>query len=341
MNFLKKSHLLTLSLVLSPLMTSTAFAGDESPSFLSFSHENDNLGGGTDRYYTSGARVTYFDAGIEVPPVIDELADHIPTFDLNETTSVYYTLGQNLYTPANIKLAAQPENDRPWAGFLYGSVGLTTATYNEDETRAHIDDLEFTLGIIGPEALGEQTQKFVHKYISNSPKPMGWNNQLGFEPGFIVTWSRRVPYALRYDLFDDINFRVEPNYTIALGTIRTYAGAGATMVLASSKSMDTPTRVRPAIPGTGAFNTNDRDFNWQIFAGLDGRLVGRDIFLDGNTFRDSHSVDKKYLVGDASAGVSFTYDDYRLSYTLNKRTKEFDEQEKGSVFGSVTLTTRF
>lgn len=321
------------------LLSAPSYAEEDSPSYLSFSHENDNLGGGTDRYYTSGARATWFNAGIDVPPGIDELAEHIPTFDLNETTSTFYTIGQNLYTPANIRLAAQPEDDRPWAGFLYGSVGLATVTENTN-LPSHVDELEFTLGIIGEEAMGEETQKFVHKYISNSPEPQGWDNQLHFEPVFAMSWQRRIPYAMTFDS-KYLNARIEPNFSVSLGTLRTYAGAGAMLILGSSQNIDTPPRVRPAPPGTGVFFTEKDELNWQVFAGVDARLVGRDVFLDGNTFRDSHSVDKKPLVGDATAGVSLTYSDYRVSYTLNARSKEFDGQEEESVFGSLTLTKRF
>lgn len=308
--------------------------------YISLSHENDNLGGNSDRYYTSGSRVTVFNAGIQVPPVIDELAEAIPTFDLNETTSTFYTLGQNLYTPLDIRLAQQPENERPWAGFLYGSIGFATLTENEQIT-PHIDEVELTLGVVGSESFGEQTQKFVHKYISNSPEPQGWDNQLAFEPVFALAWQRRMPYAFSYDLGSFANFRVEPNFSVSLGTLRTYAGAGAMAVLGSSKNMDTPSRVRPAPPGTGYFETQPGKVDWQVFAGFDARLVGQDVFLDGNTFKDSHSVDKEYLVGDASAGVSLSFSDYRMSYTLNARSKEFKDQQEESVFGSVTLSKRF
>ncbi|PJF20295.1 MAG: hypothetical protein CUN56_16890, partial [Phototrophicales bacterium] len=68
--------------------------------YLSLSYENDLIGAGTDEYYTSGVRLTYFDTQTKVPPVIDALADAIPTFDLNDTTSTFFTLGQNIYTPS-------------------------------------------------------------------------------------------------------------------------------------------------------------------------------------------------------------------------------------------------
>ena len=316
-----------------------SFAQDNNYEYLSISVENDNFGGGTDRYYTSGVRATWFDSDITVPPVIDVMADKIPTFDLNENTATFYSIGHNIYTPEDIRIAYQPIDDRPWAAFLYGSVGLATVTQNKD-IPFHIDELEFTFGVIGPPALGEPLQKFIHKNVIPAPEPKGWDNQLSFEPGFIISWQRRIPYALEKQI-GSVNARIEPNYSVSLGNIRSNASIGATFIIASDRLLDTPTRVRPAIPGTGIFLTEKNKFNWQLFAGADGRFVARDIFLDGNTFSDSHSVDKKYLVGDISGGFSIFYDDYRFSYTLNLRTKEFRTQDENSVFGSITLTKRF
>lgn len=304
--------------------------------YLSFSIENDAIGGGKDENYTSGVRLTYFDVNTPVPPVIDKLADMVPTFDLNETTSTFFTIGQNLFTPSDISVRELQEDDRPYAAWLYGSVGLVSATKN------HLDELEFTAGVVGPEALGEQTQKFVHSNISDSETPRGWSNQLDFEPGVIVSWRRRWPVWLTQNI-GDFRFRVEPNVNVSLGNIYTFAGTGATLTLGPYKDrlQDTPPRVQPASAGTGFFDTPDNDLSWYLFAGLDGRAVARNIFLDGNTFSDSHSVNSDVFVADANAGFAFTYDDYRLAYTLTYRTKEFEGQDDPGIFGSLSLTTRF
>ena len=100
-------------------------------------------------------------------------------------------------------------------------------------------------------------------------------------------------------------------------------------------------RVRPALPGTGFFEIPEKKWSWSLFGGVEGRLVGRNIFLDGNTFRDSYSVDKNYAVGDANAGVALTYDQMRISYTLVYRTKEFETQDENTVFGALNLGYRF
>lgn len=304
--------------------------------YISVLFENDMLGGGTDQYYTSGARLTYFNVNTAVPDWLRDTADSIPTFSINDTTSTYFTLGQNLYTPDDISITANQDDDRPWAGFLYGSIGLVTLEDN------HLDELEVTLGIVGPESLGEQSQKFIHKHISDSPTPKGWKNQLEFEPGLAISAQRRWPKSLYTD-FGDFRLRVEPNVNVSLGNIYTYAGAGLGFSFGPYQGylQDTPPRVRPGMAGTGYFETPDQGWSWYAFAGLDGRVVARNIFLDGNTFTDSHSIDKKYFVGDATAGIAFTYDRYRVSYSINSRSKEFDGQDDPSVFGSVNISTRF
>lgn len=157
------------------------------PNFITAVYENDMIGGGTDAHYTSGVRLTYFDLGAKFPQICHNIAELVPTFDINETSSAYYSLGQNLYTPDDIQSAVPDPKDRPWAAFLYGSIGMASLNHN------YIDELEATIGVVGPAALGEQTQRSVHKYITGSPLPQGWDNQLKNEPGLILSWQRRWP----------------------------------------------------------------------------------------------------------------------------------------------------
>ena len=304
--------------------------------YLSFSFENDSIGGGEDENYTSGVRITYFDTEATIPPVIDRLADIIPTFDINDTTSTFYSLGQNIFTPSDIEIEANQPNQRPWAGWLYGSIGLATVTKN------HLDELEFTAGIVGPEALAEQTQKFIHNHVTDSPEPLGWDNQLDTELGLIASWRRRWP-TWHMAKIGKYRLRLEPDINVSLGNVYTYAGTGisATFGPLEDSIQDTPPRVRPAMAGTGFFDTPDNALSWYLFAGFDGRAMARNIFLDGNSFGNSPGIDKRHLVGDGNVGFALTYDDYRLAYTLNYRTKEYSGQDDDSLFGSLTLSTRF
>ncbi|MDP2204835.1 MAG: lipid A deacylase LpxR family protein [Alphaproteobacteria bacterium] len=304
--------------------------------FITLNSENDLYGGGTDRNYTNGVRLTYFSLGTPMPEFFHAVDRLVPTFSINETTSISWSIGHNLYTPGDITIAARQDDERPWAGFVYGSAGLVSITKN------HIDSLEATVGLVGPAAMGEQIQKLIHRHMSDSPLPKGWRHQLKNEPGLMLSWERS--WRERYGL-DALGWSAgaTPYIGATVGNIYTYANTGITLYLTpyNGQFQDTPVRVRPAMPGTGAFVVPESTLSWYLFGGVEGRLIGRNIFLDGNTFTDSHSVDKKYLVGDATAGVALTYGRTRLSYALIYRTREFDDQDKGDIFGTVTLGVRF
>lgn len=303
--------------------------------FVTFSLENDSIGSGHDENYTNGTRISYFDAHASVPDFIKHLAGYIPTVDINPTTSIFYTLGQNLYTPSDITIREDVPTDRPWAAWLYMSTGLVTVTDN------HIDEIELTAGVVGPAAAGEPVQRTVHK-ILNADLPRGWSNQIYNEPGLMVSWNRRWPAAWETRT-GPLRIALEPQAGLTLGNIYTYANTGATIYLSpyGDGLQDVPPRVRPAIPGTGFFGTPDDALSWFVYAGVEGRAVARNIFLDGNSFRDSASVDKEHFVGDANAGIAFTWDDFRLSYGLTYRTREFKGQDDASLFGSVSLSYRY
>lgn len=303
--------------------------------FLTITEENDLFGAGTDQHYTNGTRIGWLDTSATPPKVARFVDAYLPLFSVNETTSVYYSLGQNLYAPADLLKNTPDPNDRPYAAFLYGSIGMSTLTDN------HIDDMEVTLGVVGPMALGESTQKFVHR-LTDSDQPAGWDHQLKNEPGLMVSAQRLWPEVYTAEI-NGVHFRASPYAGATIGNIYTYANTGLMFQLVPQeyKWQGSPLRVRPAMPGSGYFSVPEGEFSWSVFAGLEGRAVARNIFLDGNTFRDSASVDKKYAVGDANIGVAFTYGRTQLTYTLNWRSEEFEGQDKPDIFGAVGLGYRF
>lgn len=302
----------------------------EQRSYVSVTLENDLFGKGTDQNYTNGIRVGWFEAGRKPPGITERVDEFIPFLDVNDTTSVTYSLGHNLYTPDDIGSPEQDPDDRPWAAFVYASMGMVTL--DED----YLDEYEITLGLVGPAALGEQIQKSVHDVVG-SPEPHGWDNQLKNEPGLILSWQRRWPKSLREDLAGTY-LSLAPHTGLTVGNIYTYANAGATFKISSQAGRwaDKPLMVRPSIPGTGFF-PRAKNIYWETFLALEARAMARNIFLDGNTFEDSHSVDREPLVGDVSAGFTVTWRRLRVGYTLVYRTREFEGQDQEDLFGAVNI----
>lgn len=307
--------------------------------FLTLNIENDLFGGGnTDRHYTSGLRLSYFDLREKPPAFSQNIGRWMPFLTTNENTGVLYSIGHNIYTPDDISSPVHRPNQRPWAAFLYGSVGLVTVVND------HVDELELTLGMVGPAALGEPIQKTWHRLIG-ATQPRGWRNQLQNEPALIIAGQRRWPEWYRWH--NDIwNLAIEPSIGFTGGNIYTYANSGLNVKFGphASRFQDNPVRVRPAMPGTGFYarSTDDRWASWYLFAGANGRAVGRNIFLDGNSFdNDTPHVDKRILVGDLDAGVAITLGRARLSYSTVYRTREYTSQDSNDLFGVLNLGYRF
>jgi hypothetical protein len=60
--------------------------------------------------------------------------------------------------------------------------------------------------------------------------------------------------------------------------------------------------------------------------------------LDGNTFRDSRSVDRKGFVWDLQFGVAATWGLQRLGFSIVRRSEEFARQGKSDKFGQLTYS---
>lgn len=144
---------------------------------------------------TNGIRLGWLDTSA-TRRVVDFVDEYLPLFSVNDTTAVYYSVGQNLYTPHNILPEIPDPKDRPYAAFLYGSVGMATIVEN------HLDSIELTAGVVGPLATGESTQKFVHSLIDGD-NPAGWDHQLRNEPGLMISTQRlgRKPIPPRSGIY--------------------------------------------------------------------------------------------------------------------------------------------
>lgn len=305
---------------------------DDDHGVYSFVLENDYFAG-TDDGYTNGFRASWLSPETDIPWWMEEAAYHLPFFASEGHKRYSFAFGQAMFAPDDLRQKTLNRKDRPYAGFLYGTAGVLT------DTGYRLDNLQLTLGIVGPSSLAAQTQDAVHRVI-DSIDPQGWDNQLRDEPAFILSYERKWRSIYQLSPF---GFAVDitPHMGASVGNVHTYASTGATLRIGYDLPGDYgPPLIRPNLPGSDFF-VPTKHVGWYLFAGFEGRAVARNIFLDGNTFRDSHSVDKKILVGGIQAGVAITYKNTRVAYTHILRTKEFYGQDKADEFGAVTLSYRF
>lgn len=333
-----RKHLLGAAAAAAVVTVSPAWADDEAKpteqksGAFSIQFEND-LFFNIDRHYTSGEALDYTTAPDDTPVWLQDFAHHdLPFFASTGDVRTDYQIAQDIFTPANLQLVPPDPTDRPYAGYLYVGLGLLS---NSD---THLDQAQLQLGVVGPMALGGDAQNWVHTVIGDR-KALGWHYQLHNEPIANIFYERAwklIPPRSVFGLFFDL----EPHAGIAVGNAYDYVNAGA-MARAGINLPDDfgPPRLQPSLPGSNFFEPNG-EVSAYVFAGVDGRVVGRNIFLDGNSFELSPSVAKRVLVGDLQIGLAVQIDRARLSFTHVFRSKEFDTQPSADQFGSVNLTFR-
>jgi len=218
-----------------------------------------------------------------------------------------YYARQIFYTPNHKRLHIPLSNERPYAGALLA--GFTQTDIGEDHTR-RVWGYEF--GVVGPSSFSEQTQRTVHRFLGQS-FPQGWDYQLRDEPGINI--SRQLQDRVAGNILTDVRFDVGNMFDqVTIGVLY----------------KDAPDGLYPRIRLREGLNIG-------FFAGVYGRGVARNIFLDGNTFKDSRSVDKYPFVAEGRAGISLEYGDYKFSYTYIKMSPEYVGGDAAD-FGEISLT---
>lgn len=297
--------------------------------------ENDLFGSGLDRHYTNGMLFTAFSPKGDIPDFVHDKASWLSPFKTKSDSRWSWGIGQNMFTPEDISVKERQNHTRPYAGWLYGSLGMV----NEDGR--HLSSVEANFGMVGPASLARQTQTIWHKLIS-SPRPQGWANQLENEPGLVLSYEYKYRNIKPIDSLFGYGVDLTPHVGGSVGNVYTYGATGVTFRFGNDLPGDYgPPRIRPSLGGSGFFTPNDK-FDWYLFVGAEGRAIARNIFLDGNTFSGSQRVNKKYLVGDAQAGIAFmALEKMRMSFSWVYRTREFDHQGDPDVFGAFNLSYAF
>lgn len=299
----------------------------------------------TDRYNTSSQQLRFIGPNLNTiddneigPRGLNSVYGALPYPGSADAAqyNISFGIGQQIYTPEDTQVKHLQENDRPYAGYLYGLLALHA------KRRHRMDTLELAAGVIGPSSLAKQSQNEVHR-IKGVDTAKGWKHQLKDEPAVMLTWSRswRVNQEASGRGFD---WDVLPRMAVSLGTPFTQAGAGTELRLGWNLPADYGTSL--IRPGAGIYAPNEEDgpargsgfwdnTSFYVFAGVEGRGVLHNTFLDGNTWKSSHSVDKRPFVGELSWGLALLLYDFRLVYTHVYRTDEFYGQNKGQNFGSI------
>jgi len=289
----------------------------------------------SDSDYTDGSRLSV----LLYRPNAKEEWLAIPFLTASEKANfISFSVTQQIFTPEDLTRKDLIEDDRPYAGWLYFEMGLHQSSPTD------LDSLMVQVGIVGPASGMEQMQNLVHK-LTGSNLPQGWDNQLNNEVGLQLNYQHKWRY-LPKPLWG-IESSVVPYMGGEFGNISIQARTGVLLRMGWNVPEDF---------GSSAINGGNENgipvrrrclftpsepwsLNFLLAAG--GSLVARDIFLDGNTFSDSHSVEKYPVRGYGSFGFSGRYKNFSLDYINTYYTREFKTEKNGHSVGSVILSYIF
>jgi hypothetical protein len=287
----------------------------------SFTLEMDNdlfagRGGLLDQDYTQGFHFTFNRR--ESPVALSRVLNRFENCPAEDgcVTRATILVGQEIYTPRYIPSIA--DNDRPFAGWLYGGVQSSAVTDRD------LTSVSIKAGVTGPPSLAEELQVTFHEMFPSVRVPPGWNNQLKFEPGLIVTASRKNFTVLRAG---PASIGLIKSGSISLGNVLSDAEGGLTL--------------RAGLNSPHPWNLEKQNHPG-VYAsfGLREDIVLHSLFLDGNTFRGGPRVKRIPFVWQKEIGGGISMGSTSLDGRLITRSQEFTTGRRYAPYGTISFTRR-
>ena len=309
--------------------------------------ENDYFSG-EDGEYSSGLKLTWSSEIKDQYPQnvwphrwLYPIVKHIPfEKDPGRKRNITFALGQNIYTPEDIENEDVVDDERPYAGITYLSLGFHSRLDRE------MDSIEVTLGLVGPNSYAEECQKAVHS-VFDDIQPEGWDNQLNNEPVLQIVYEFKKK-IVQTGITGGFGHGLILNTGACIGNALTYYNLGLGYRIGWNIPNDFGIfPIRPISSFNGSFDAKDprhsknNKLGIQLFASVEGRAVLYNIFLDGNTFTDSPSVDKKPIVSDFVTGINLNWGGAQLGAAWVFRSKEYETQTKAQQFGSINFSVSY
>ena len=274
----------------------------------------------TDNEYSTGEMFTFL---YFIPDVNYPLYNALG-YKAKETYSyITFSLANQIYTPRNTYTTDFIPDDRPYAGWTY----IDTTIHKT--TKTQLRSLSLKVGMVGPASISEQIQNHFHDFI-DSPQVNGWEHQLDNELGINLKYTQKWRYSTKGDNNFETSFI--PFVAAEFGNIAINASTGFTTRIGWNIPKDYGLSSinignDPGIPVYGEYK-NMKIYPWSFSVNFTaaGSAVMRDIFLDGNTFSESHSVEKESFVGYYGAGFTLRYENLVFDLMQIENTKQYKKQ---------------
>ena len=315
----------------------------ESGGTLYLTFDNDFIAGSDDGY-TSGFQLGYVSPGRAsfgdgpFPGGLGRWLDGVRPFaGLERQRFVAYSFAQRMFTPQEIDREGVVEDDLPYTGLL--ALSGTVAA----QSREHLDAFTITIGVAGEAALGKPIQRHLHHFMGNT-EPLGWDNQLETEPLLNLQYEHR---------WRAVDFSAGPTNgdlivsgSGAAGNMMTIATGGVGLRWGRNVPHDffvPPPFFGEETVGALPYDPQRRGtVAMYIAASVDAAAFANLIYLDGNTFSDSHSVEHDHWYLRGHLGLHFEVGHFACAVSIVRATLPWDRPDGATweTYGRISIGWR-
>jgi lipid A 3-O-deacylase len=231
--------------------------------FLRVTFENDLVTlPNSDRYFTNGINIEL------QAPFLEQLALNNLMIPYRKNAHVTYTVGlyQDIFTPADTRVAPHLGKDRPYASYLLLSYRKSISNV---QTKFSLTS-EIRLGYLGPHSPGKFLQSLTHETIPTNDPPIGWELQLN--SNVIVNYMIKTERALMSRSGLELSY----SGVLNVGTLYTDAGAGLSLYAGRFPPFYQPDR-----------NDYKNAFRYSFYLHGGASVVGFNALIQGGVFTEN------------------------------------------------------
>lgn len=270
-----------------------------------------------DKYYTNGVELFYRYLNKKFGEKINK--------QITE-----FRIGQYIYNPETIKADDIYVNDRPFAGYLFGRVGIHT--YYQDQSALK---LNFQAGYVGQNALGEETQELFHNtfgYVAVH----GWQHQIHNA----LALQLNTFYSKKINALSNQYIDLQAVGELNAGTVNN----GMSVGLLSRFSLKKLLPIYNSNLYNASLNSNpqvykdEQEFYFYIAPYLNYQIY--DATIEGSMFNNNSPVtfDLVPFRFNGEAGFKYRRNNWNLSYVFVYRGKELKNNVvEGYFYGSIGI----
>lgn len=325
------------------LSAGLALIAGESGGTLYVTFDNDFIANSDDGYtngfqlgYVSPARASFSDG--PVTSGFGHWLDGLPPFDdPARQRFIAYSLAQRMFTPQDISRKDVVEDDVPYTGLLVLIGTIAAQSHN------HLDTFTITAGVAGEASLAERTQRVIHNTLS-SQEAQGWEHQIDNEP------LLNLQYEHRWRAWDYRSGHTNGDIILsgsgAAGNLMTMATAA--VGLRWGHNVPDDFFVPPPFFGEETVGALPYDPQRSgavavyLAASVDAAAFANLLYLDGNTFSDSHSVAHDRWYARGHIGIHVHAGRMAFAVSIVRATLPWDRPDGATweTYGRISLGWR-